>query len=1093
MVRRLKQQIVTAMVLAIFMVPATFGAKFAPREQIAIPEAAKSTQNVLPMGQSLPTVAGAEVGHQPLGRSQTSSISPGKWIGDTWYDLQHNGSMGRMIDWGWDDTNNVLVHFTWTRMPDYPGSDRRTAYNVYYSVQDSTLGQTFVQSYGDDGGFSNIDAAIDNRAVIAAHVDIGGGSQTCVYWDYAPGFGFFGDVSCIPDSVGSAIWPKFRYHEVPGQTPVTHVFARAHGPGAGDPQALYYFRKVGTNSGGDWDYPPYVVDTVFNIAQDIACSNIDGKMAFAWVASCPEPGDCDTCSSNGGPGFVAWDNDIYYQISYDYGATFAPRVNLTKNVDGEDGYRPYTDLSTLIGADNDFRIGWNGRFWPSDANQGGEAGLDRCRMFYWGENLGNGGFDGGDAIIRSVANLEWDQTTCNGGAWQMNGSKMTLSECDSKLYYLWVQFNDIPNGIEDDCAERAFGSSPDVVGSANGDLYLAVSDDGGFTWDVPRNLTNTYTPHCDSATGPGGRCQSEHFPSMSRIGTNHPLSGSNYVVIDPSGGYTGDYFLDVMYIDDADPGVILQDEGTWQLADVRWFRLPCVEPMPAACLTSSVWGVITHTLLGVELSIPLVLENVCNLDANFTLTIHEINGPEGWLTTSGFESGVVLAGGGQLEGTFTINTGGIVNDPGVVITLLGGLTFEGNFVGSPLEIPIRCDVIPEIYELWPDTIETNCLSLVLLANGSFGNQGVGKVNMDFFDHGDCDTVDSIPGETDVYLYDGSPVICWPDGDSVRCNWSIFGTGPLYANGFLPVSCEEPVDSGDFYFYQSEFITHDSGIGVRQSWYAPKDQPDSCQFLIHRLRVYSNDGQTHYNLAIGEVIDWDIPADTGIQNNSGFDANLRLVYQNGAEYDEDPEECLDNDDRFGGISLVQIMGEGEYPSEEFYGAYTADNATQVYPSGGLDADSVWKYAEYNEGYVIEQTQNIDLHSMMTYRFGHTLQPGDTLDIVSVLATSMGGYADFIAAVQAGHQWSYDHLLPHFSCCVGMRGNIDFDPGDAIDISDLVYLVDYMFTGGPEPPCFEEADVTGDGEIDIEDLICIVDGMFLGFGWDCIADCPPPEEP
>jgi hypothetical protein len=519
----------------------------------------------------------------------------------------------------------------------------------------------------------------------------------------------------------------------------------------------------------------------------------------------------------------------------------------------------------------------------------------------------------------------------------------------------------------------------------------------------------------------------------------------------------------VQYIDDADPGAIVSDEGTWTLNDVRWFRLACVEPVPAACLTSSVWGVITQTLLGVELTVPLELENVCNLDANFTLTIHEFNGPEGWLTTSGFESGVVPAGGGQLEGTFTMNTGGIVSDPGIFITLLGGLIFEGDFVGSPLEIPIRCDVIPEIYELWPDTIETNCLSLVLLANGNFGNQGAGKVNMDFFNSGDCDDLegqdDTIPGDATIYVYDGSPVICWPDGDSVLCNWSIFGTGPTNANGFLPVSYEEPVDSGDFYFYQSEFITHDSGIGVRQSWYAPKDQPDSCQFLIHRLRVFSYDEQTHTNLAIGEVIDWDIPADSGIHNNSGFDPGNRLIYQQGSEYnDDDYVECMDNDDRYGGISLVLIMGEGEIPSEDFYGAYTVDNTTQVYPFGGLEDDSVWTYMEANEGMGLSDSTDADLHTVMTYRFGYTLAAGDTLDITSVLATSMGGYADFIAAVQAGHQWSYDHILPEWNCCMGpIRGNVDYDPDDQINISDLVYLVDWMWGMGPPPPCWSEANV------------------------------------
>jgi hypothetical protein len=63
----------------------------------------------------------------------------------------------------------------------------------------------------------------------------------------------------------------------------------------------------------------------------------------------------------------------------------------------------------------------------------------------------------------------------------------------------------------------------------------------------------------------------------------------------------------------------------------------------------------------------------------------------------------------------------------------------------------------------------------------------------------------------------------------------------------------------------------------------------------------------------------------------------------------------------------------------------------------------------------------------------------------------------------------------SCC-DIRGDID-DSGDAPDVSDLVYLVNYMFKQGPQPPCLEEADVNGDGgTINIGDLVYLVNYMF-----------------
>lgn len=70
------------------------------------------------------------------------------------------------------------------------------------------------------------------------------------------------------------------------------------------------------------------------------------------------------------------------------------------------------------------------------------------------------------------------------------------------------------------------------------------------------------------------------------------------------------------------------------------------------------------------------------------------------------------------------------------------------------------------------------------------------------------------------------------------------------------------------------------------------------------------------------------------------------------------------------------------------------------------------------------------------------------------------------------------LPGAFCCVGYRGNIDDDPAEGITISDLMYLVDYMFRGGPEPACFDEADVDADDLVGIADLTYMIDYMFLG---------------
>ncbi len=64
-----------------------------------------------------------------------------------------------------------------------------------------------------------------------------------------------------------------------------------------------------------------------------------------------------------------------------------------------------------------------------------------------------------------------------------------------------------------------------------------------------------------------------------------------------------------------------------------------------------------------------------------------------------------------------------------------------------------------------------------------------------------------------------------------------------------------------------------------------------------------------------------------------------------------------------------------------------------------------------------------------------------------------------------------------CCSGISGNVDGIGGEpGIDIGDLIYLIEYSFSSGPEPICLEEADVDGSGTIDITDLIYLVDYSF-----------------
>ena len=65
-----------------------------------------------------------------------------------------------------------------------------------------------------------------------------------------------------------------------------------------------------------------------------------------------------------------------------------------------------------------------------------------------------------------------------------------------------------------------------------------------------------------------------------------------------------------------------------------------------------------------------------------------------------------------------------------------------------------------------------------------------------------------------------------------------------------------------------------------------------------------------------------------------------------------------------------------------------------------------------------------------------------------------------------------------CCINTTGNADNDGVDNVDIADLVYLVDFMFNGGPGLQCPAEGDIDSSTELNIADIVMLVDFMFNG---------------
>ena len=99
-----------------------------------------------------------------------------------------------------------------------------------------------------------------------------------------------------------------------------------------------------------------------------------------------------------------------------------------------------------------------------------------------------------------------------------------------------------------------------------------------------------------------------------------------------------------------------------------------------------------------------------------------------------------------------------------------------------------------------------------------------------------------------------------------------------------------------------------------------------------------------------------------------------------------------------------------------------------------------------------------------------------DITSDAVSDLGGL--FTAALTRGELYVLRDNLP--DCCIGVRGNANGDPSEGVNISDITFLINYLFGVplGPPPPCPEEGNANGDGDeqTNISDITYLVDYLF-----------------
>jgi hypothetical protein len=69
---------------------------------------------------------------------------------------------------------------------------------------------------------------------------------------------------------------------------------------------------------------------------------------------------------------------------------------------------------------------------------------------------------------------------------------------------------------------------------------------------------------------------------------------------------------------------------------------------------------------------------------------------------------------------------------------------------------------------------------------------------------------------------------------------------------------------------------------------------------------------------------------------------------------------------------------------------------------------------------------------------------------------------------GYIFEDDHIL--------MRG--DVNSSGSVTMADATYLNGYLYSGGPAPPCMNQADVNGDGTVNGSDAVYLLQWLYSG---------------
>ena len=557
---------------------------------------------------------------RPLGVAGASAgAGIGEVVDNTWHDFQWSMASGTYVDHSVTGAVGTEVHFTYEDIDSSNGSiPLHTGYNFYNADSgywpEGHDPACQLQSLFDDGGGQRGNLAIlpDGRVVFGAsdkfrseftgpddsttqfdnhiYIQQDKGANRC-FWDSTNNSSYIYPAQYLSGWLGESDTPHptartpFVCVQLVGSDTVIHCLLDEIPPKEQNNISYHtvsYFRKVGTSTPGTWSGPA-VIDTMDYYSVNMAASPVSSKLAVAYTKP----------TWYGELNWEQLDRDVFFRESSDGGLTFGAVVNITQYPRDVDSWTARYQGDALYDYNDNLHIIFTAAPCPANPYQTGYFWADFTGdLFHWSDatpGLAAGG------TIRWIANGSYDVNpqACSWGGYNAHQiAFINISECDGRLYCVWNQWHSrvLELGIVPEAYDDCPANIDHDIHHANAEILMATSvSTDGLLWEYPRNITNTYTPGCDSAGGPGGPCGNEYKPTVQPYGLDETGLGSltwpSAATVDPDvliglPAYTGDKFLNMAYLDDQYPGAWWYGVDDYAFYNsLKWLRLACVDPV----------------------------------------------------------------------------------------------------------------------------------------------------------------------------------------------------------------------------------------------------------------------------------------------------------------------------------------------------------------------------------------------------------------------------------------------------------------------------------------------------------------------------------